>query len=79
MGGTSDFIVPVEGGEQMYEALQTLHVPSALIVYPQQFHGLTRPTYIRDRYQYWFNWYDHWVLGKSVELTALPWAKSKSQ
>jgi dipeptidyl aminopeptidase/acylaminoacyl peptidase len=75
MGGTSDFNVPVEGGEQMYQALQTLHVPSALIVYPQQFHGLTLPTYLRDRYQYWLNWYDKWVLGKSVELTYLPWEK----
>jgi dipeptidyl aminopeptidase/acylaminoacyl peptidase len=79
MGGTSDFNVPLEGGEQMYEALQTLHVPSALIVYPQQFHGFTRPTYIRDRYQYWFNWYDKWVLGKKVKLTYLPWAKKEAK
>ncbi|MGA7540087.1 MAG: S9 family peptidase [Steroidobacteraceae bacterium] len=79
MGGTSDFNVPLVGGEQMYEALQTLHVPSALIVYPQQFHGFTRPTYIRDRYQYWFNWYDRWVLGRKVKLTYLPWAKQGNQ
>ena len=79
MGGTSDFNVPLEAGEQMYEALQTLHVPSALIVYPQQWHGFTRPTYIRDRYQYWFNWYDKWVLGKNVKLTYQPWAKKKEK
>ena len=79
MGGTSDFNVPVVGGEQMYEALQTLHVPSALIVYPQQFHVFTRPTYIRDRFQYWFNWYDKWVLGKNVKLTYLPWAKKEAK
>jgi len=79
MGGTSDFNVPLVGGEQMYEALQTLHVPSTLIVYPQEFHGFTRPTYIRDRYQYWFNWYDKWVLGKSVELTYAPWAKKETK
>ncbi len=79
MGGTSDFNVPVEGGEQMYEALRTLHVPSALIVYPQQFHEFTRPTYIRDRYQYWFNWYDKWVLGKNVKLTYQPWAKKAAK
>jgi dipeptidyl aminopeptidase/acylaminoacyl peptidase len=78
MGGTSDFNVPLVGGEQMYEALQTLHVPSALIVFPQEFHGFTRPTYIQDRYQYWFNWYDKWVLGKNVKLTYLPWAKKCS-
>ncbi len=77
MGGTSDFNVPLVGGEQMYEALQTLRVPSALIVFPQEFHGFTRPTYIRDRYQYWFNWYDKWVLGKSVKLTYLPWAEKE--
>jgi dipeptidyl aminopeptidase/acylaminoacyl peptidase len=73
MGGTSDFNVPLVGGEQMYEALRTLRVPSALIVFPQQFHVFTRPSYIRDRYQYWFNWYDKWVLGKNVKLTHLPW------
>ncbi|HTU36358.1 MAG TPA: S9 family peptidase [Candidatus Acidoferrum sp.] len=77
MGGTSDFNVPLVAGEQMYEALQTLHVPSALIVYPQEFHGFKRPAYIRDRYQYWFNWYDKWVLGKDVKLTYLPWAKEE--
>lgn len=75
MGGTSDFNVPLVGGEQMYEALQTLHVPSALIVYPQEFHEFTRPTYIRDRYQYWLNWFDKWVLGKKVKLNYQPWAK----
>jgi dipeptidyl aminopeptidase/acylaminoacyl peptidase len=79
MGGTSDFNVPLVAGEQMYQALQTLHVPSALIAYPQQFHGFTRPTYIRDRYQYWFNWYDKWVLGKDVKLTYQPWAKQEKK
>lgn len=79
MGGTSDFNVPLVAGEQMYEALQTLHVPSALIVYPQQFHEFTRPSYIRDRYQYWFNWYDKWVLGKNVKLTHLPWASKEAK
>ncbi|MGH8287895.1 MAG: alpha/beta hydrolase family protein [Steroidobacteraceae bacterium] len=79
MGGTSDFNVPLVGGEQMYEALQTLHVPSALIVYPLEFHGFTRPTYIRDRYQYWFNWYARWVLGENVKLTYQPWAKKPAE
>ncbi len=79
MGGTSDFNVPVVGGEQMYEALRTLHVPAVLIVYPQQFHGFTRPTYLRDRYQYWFNWYGKWVLGKHVALSYRPWAKKKGK
>ena len=75
MGGTSDFNVPLVAGEQLYQALRTLHVPAALVVFPQQFHVFKRPTYLRDRYQYWFNWYDKWVLGKHVALTYQPWAK----
>ncbi|MGA8109122.1 MAG: S9 family peptidase [Acidobacteriaceae bacterium] len=65
MGGTSDMNVPLNGGEQMYEALKTLNVPTELIVYPNQFHGFTRPSFIKDRYQRWFDWYDKWVLGKT--------------
>ncbi len=65
MGGTSDFNVPLNGGEQMYQALRSLNVPTELIVYPDQFHGFTRPSFILDRYQRWFDWYDKWVLGKA--------------
>jgi len=65
MGGDKDFNVPLVGGEQMYEALRSLNVPAELIVYPGQFHGFTRPSFIRDRYQRYFDWYDKWVLGKT--------------
>ncbi len=65
MGGDKDFNVPLVGGEQMYEALRSLGVPTELIVYPGQFHGFTRPSFIRDRYQRYFDWYDKWVLGKT--------------
>jgi dipeptidyl aminopeptidase/acylaminoacyl peptidase len=63
MGGDKDMNVPLVGGEQMYQALQTLHVPTELVVYPGQFHGFTRPSFIRDRYQRYFDWYDKWVMG----------------
>ena len=76
MGGTSDFNVPLNGGEQMYEALKSLKVPAELVVYPGQFHGFTRPSFIRDRYQRWFDWYDKWVLGKTP--APAPTAEKKS-
>jgi dipeptidyl aminopeptidase/acylaminoacyl peptidase len=63
MGGDKDFNVPLEGGEQMYQALKSVGTPAELIVYPGQFHGFTRPSYIKDRYQYWFDWYDKYVRG----------------
>ena len=39
MGGEKDFNVPIIGGEQMYQALKTLNIPTQLVVYPGQNHG----------------------------------------
>jgi dipeptidyl aminopeptidase/acylaminoacyl peptidase len=61
MGGTSDFNVPLLGGEQMYQALRSLGIPTELIVYPGQFHGFTRPSFVRDRYERWLAWYDKYL------------------
>ena len=66
MGGDKDFNVPIQGGEQMYQALKSLNVPAELIVYPGEFHGFTRPSFIADRYMRWFDWYDHYTLGKPM-------------
>jgi dipeptidyl aminopeptidase/acylaminoacyl peptidase len=73
MGGDKDFNVPVEGGEQMYQALRAVGTPAELIVYPGQFHGFTRPSFIKERYEAWFGWYDKYVRGiapKPVEKKA---------
>ncbi len=64
MGGDKDFNVPLVGGEQMYEALKSVGVPAELIVYPGEFHGFTRPSFIRDRYERWFTWYDRYAMPK---------------
>ena len=58
MGGDKDFNVPISGSEQMYEALRSAGTPAELIVYPGQFHGFSRPSFIVDRYRRWFDWYD---------------------
>jgi dipeptidyl aminopeptidase/acylaminoacyl peptidase len=70
MGGDKDFNVPLNGGEQMYQALRSLNVPAELIVYPGQFHGFTRPSFIRDRYQRYLDWYDKYLMPKSGVATA---------
>jgi dipeptidyl aminopeptidase/acylaminoacyl peptidase len=57
MGGQADFNVPIIGSEQMYQALRTLGVPTELVVYPEQFHLFTRPSYIHDRLQRYVAWY----------------------
>lgn len=71
MGGEKDFNVPLMGGEQMYQALKSLGVDTQLVIYPGQFHGLTIPSYERDRLQRYVNWYNKY-LQPSATSTARP-------
>lgn len=57
MGGEKDFNVPLVGGEQMYQALASLGIPTELVVYPNSFHGITRPSYQKDRVERYLAWY----------------------
>ena len=61
LGGDQDFNVPLVGGEQMYQALKTLGVPTQLIIYPGQHHGINRPSFVRDRLQRYLDWYDKYL------------------
>lgn len=63
LGGQMDFNVPIGGGEQMYQALKSLNVPSQLIVYPGQFHGITKPSFVKDRYDRYVGWYAKYLMG----------------
>jgi dipeptidyl aminopeptidase/acylaminoacyl peptidase len=75
MGGDKDFNVPLQGGEQMYQALKSVGTTAELVVYPGQFHGFTRPSFIKDRFQRWFDWYDKYVRGIAAVPTAAAPAK----
>lgn len=60
MGGSEDYNVPLQNVQQMYQALQGLNVPTQLVIYPGQHHGLDQPSYLLDRWQRWIGWYrDH--------------------
>ncbi len=58
MVGDKDFNVPLQNSEQMYQALRSRDVPTQLVIYPGQFHGLKRPSFIKDRMQRWLDWVD---------------------
>jgi dipeptidyl aminopeptidase/acylaminoacyl peptidase len=62
MGGEKDFNVPIAGSEQMYQALKSLGVPTQLVVYPGQFHGISRPSFVKDRYDRYLGWYDKYLM-----------------
>ncbi len=59
--GEKDFNVPTAGSEQMYQALRTLGTPTQLIIYPGQFHGISIPSYQKDRLERFLAWYDKYL------------------
>jgi dipeptidyl aminopeptidase/acylaminoacyl peptidase len=62
LGGEKDFNVPVSGGEQMYQALKTLGVPAQLVVYPEQHHVFTRPSFVKDLADRMSAWLERYVM-----------------
>lgn len=59
--GQDDFNVPLLNSEQMYQALRSLGVPTQLVIYPGQFHGLEVPSYARDRYERNLAWFGKYL------------------
>ena len=57
MCGEQDFNVPLINSEQMYQAVRSFGVETQLIIYPGQFHGLSVPSYLRDRLTRQIEWY----------------------
>jgi dipeptidyl aminopeptidase/acylaminoacyl peptidase len=45
----------------MYQALRTRDVPTQLVIYPGEHHGLTVPSYLRDRLERLIGWYGRWL------------------
>ena len=70
MGGNMDWNVPILGGEQMYQALKRLGVPTELVIYPDEFHEFSVPSHLRDRLERYLSWYAHYV--KSDATPARP-------
>jgi hypothetical protein len=61
MCGEKDFNVPLLGSEQMYQALKSLDVDTELVIYPNQYHGITTPSYKKDRLERYVAWYDKYL------------------
>ncbi|HTG95222.1 MAG TPA: S9 family peptidase, partial [Pyrinomonadaceae bacterium] len=61
MGGERDFNVPIQGSQQMYQALKTLGIDTQLVIYPNEFHGIQRPSYQKDRLERYLAWYEKYV------------------
>ena len=66
MAGEKDFNVPSSGSEQMFQALRSLGIPTQLIIYPGQYHGITVPSYQKDRIDRYLQWFDKYLKPKTL-------------
>ena len=61
MAAEKDFNVPTVGAEQMYQALKSNGVPTELVIYPGQHHGISTPSYQADRYSRLIGWFSKYL------------------
>jgi dipeptidyl aminopeptidase/acylaminoacyl peptidase len=70
MGGSEDWNVPVQNSEQLYQALKRLGRTTQLVVYPGEHHGISKPSFRRDRWQRYLAWYERHVKGIEPAVAA---------
>jgi len=61
MASQNDFNVPVIGAEQMYQAFKHAGIPTELVIYPGQNHGLSIPSYLVYRFQRHIDWFEKYL------------------
>lgn len=61
MGGSDDWNVPILNSEQMYMAMKRLGRETQLIVYPGEHHGISRPSFQKDRMERYLEWMKKYV------------------
>jgi dipeptidyl aminopeptidase/acylaminoacyl peptidase len=64
MGGDIDWNVPIINSEQLYQALKVLGRTTELVVYPGEYHGFTKPTHLKDRFERYLAWYAKYLKGE---------------
>jgi len=62
--GEADVRVPISQGYELYNALKRQSVPSRMVVYPRQPHGIQEPKLMLDAMLRNVEWFDRWVMGK---------------
>jgi dipeptidyl aminopeptidase/acylaminoacyl peptidase/tetratricopeptide (TPR) repeat protein len=60
--GQIDMNVPLLNTEQMYQAVRRAgRVPTELVIYPGQWHGIRTPSYRKDLNERYIAWYDRFL------------------
>jgi dipeptidyl aminopeptidase/acylaminoacyl peptidase len=67
VGGEKDWNCAILNSEQLYQALRRLGVTTQLVVYPNEHHSISRPSFLKDLSQRYLAWYDKHVKGIKPE------------
>ncbi|MCO6438266.1 MAG: S9 family peptidase [Phycisphaerae bacterium] len=69
--GENDERVPAANARALHRGLHYYrHVPTELVVYPGEGHGLTKYSHRKAKMKWDLAWFDHYILGKSDEGSA---------
>jgi dipeptidyl aminopeptidase/acylaminoacyl peptidase len=69
--GDRDGEVPMEQSVEWWHALTTLHVPTKLVVYPNEGHAFVKPADARDYTLRSLEWFEEWF-AKAPQASAMP-------
>jgi dipeptidyl aminopeptidase/acylaminoacyl peptidase len=69
--GDRDGEVPMEQSVEWWHALATLHVPTKLVVYPNEGHAFVKPADARDYTLRSLEWFEEWFR-KALESSSIP-------
>ncbi len=64
--GEKDARVPVSQGQELYNALKRQEVPTRMVIYPRQPHGIGEPRLMMDVRKRSVEWFLRWILGKET-------------
>ncbi len=64
LGGEEDWNVPIINSEQLFLALKLLGVPTELVVYPGEYHGIDTPSHTQDLYERYLKWFGRYLKGE---------------
>ncbi|MGH9349789.1 MAG: prolyl oligopeptidase family serine peptidase [Vicinamibacterales bacterium] len=59
--GADDVRVPLSQGREFYFSLRTLGVPTGLVIYPGERHGISRPAHQVDRLRRTLDWFARYL------------------
>ena len=59
--GESDLRVPISQGYELYNALKRQGIPTRMVTYPRQPHGIREPRLLRDLVERNLAWMEQWL------------------